>query len=61
LCHQPKSLYLILKVNHASAFLSHLHPGSNTIELLETNYKPDDAYVMYDYLALEMPGTPPAK
>jgi hypothetical protein len=41
--------------------MSSLHSGSNTIQLLETNYKPDDAYVMYDYLTLEMPGTPPNK
>ncbi len=39
--------------------MSRLHPGSNTIELTETNYKPDNAYVMYDYITLEMPGTPP--
>jgi len=39
--------------------LSQLHAGNNTIELVETNYKEDDSYVMYDYLALEMPGTPP--
>jgi len=39
--------------------MARLHPGSNTIELIETNYKPDDAYVMYDYITLEMPGTPP--
>ncbi len=41
--------------------MSRLHPGPNTIELIETNYKPDDAYVMYDYITLEMPGTPPTK
>ena len=40
--------------------LSQLHAGNNTIELVETNYKADDSYVMYDYLALEMPGTPPS-
>ena len=48
-------------VKNVAIPLSRLHAGSNTIELLETNYKPDDAYVMYDYLALEMPGAPPAK
>jgi rhamnogalacturonan endolyase len=46
-------------VANISIPISRLHPGPNTIELIETNYKPDDAYVMYDYITLEMPGTPP--
>jgi len=45
-------------VKRVAVPMSHLHPGSNMIELVETNYKPDDAYVMYDYITLEMPGTP---
>jgi rhamnogalacturonan endolyase len=48
-------------VSNIAVPMERLHPGSNTIELIETNYKPDDAYVMYDYITLEMPGTPPAK
>lgn len=41
--------------------LSSLHAGDNVIELTETNFKEDAAYVSYDYLALEMPGPVPAK
>jgi rhamnogalacturonan endolyase len=48
-------------VANISIPIDRLHPGPNTIELIETNYKPDDAYVMYDYITLEMPGTPPTK
>jgi rhamnogalacturonan endolyase len=47
-------------VKNVKVPMSKLHPGSNTIELLETGYRADDTYVMYDYVTLEMPGTPPA-
>ncbi len=48
-------------VKNISIPMAHLHAGTNTIELLETNYRADDSYVMYDYVTLEMPSTPPIK
>lgn len=48
-------------VENVAIPVSSLKVGENVIQLTETNYKEDAAYISYDYLALEMPGAPPAK
>jgi rhamnogalacturonan endolyase len=47
-------------VRNVTIPMSKLHVGANTIELVEANFKEDASYVAYDYVALEMPGDPPA-
>jgi rhamnogalacturonan endolyase len=39
--------------------VSKIHSGTNKIELLQNSWKADDAYVSYDYVALDMPGQKP--
>lgn len=42
-------------VKHIEIPVAKLHVGKNSIELVQTEYRNDASYVMYDYLALEMP------
>ncbi|SNS72682.1 rhamnogalacturonan endolyase [Granulicella rosea] len=44
-------------VKNVAIPVSKLHVGKNSIELVNTDYKLEPSYVMYDYLALEMPGS----